>query len=102
MERNITIKLPPKINHIDQFTYQADGTLYDITVIDYTGTFYAPTTTGIVPNGILIIAGNRKAYCFHKHSYISQDYIHEKLCPNWSQTDAKNIREALLKRGWIK
>ncbi len=91
----------PEIEDTHHVRLDKDGTNYDLLVFEIKGKF-GNVEVGYVTNGLLVIGGDRKAYMFRKGDYLSYDYIHEKLCPNWSMKDAQNIRLALLKMRLIK
>lgn len=77
----------------------ADGTNYDMLIIEFIGTF-GNNSIGYQENGILVIA-NRSAYMFRKNTYLSLDYLMEKLrIP--SQTDAKHFKEILTELKLVK
>lgn len=73
------------------------------------GTKYA-VLTAILPNGVMagylansspqvlvIDAYNKTAYTFplNTKNYLSADYVHEKICPKGSSTDAENTAELI-------
>lgn len=89
----------PEIVKVDNFNFDKDGTRYGMTVISFVGN-YGNNAVGYIKDGILVIAGHGKAYLFN-HGYLSWDYAYEKLCPNWSRTDAKNIVLALEAKGYV-
>lgn len=90
----------PDISKIHHFRIDKDGTYYSILVFEINGNF-GNENLGYVKDGLLIVGGRRGAYMFRKGDYLSADYIQEKICPNWSETDARNIQIALESKGLI-
>ena len=91
----------PKVIKTHHERFVNDGTNYDLLVFEIKGAF-GDVGIGHVTDGILVVT-NRSSYMFRKHSYLAVDYIKEKLSNRYmSNTDATNVRQALLNMGLIK
>jgi hypothetical protein len=73
------------------------GALYDVIGMYYPNGLECGFMCQSDPCWLIISGFDKSAYAFSEDSYISPDYILEKLCPKGTITDAKNLAVAIHK-----
>lgn len=92
----IEVQKPPKIDYIEQVRLDKDSTYYTIIMLHCKNGIMAQTMAHSQPCWLVINTINNTCYAFSETSYLSQDYIAEKLSRGTIQLSSTDIRNVII------